>query len=165
METNYTRAELFEHVATMNQLRNTVYHVIRLMQRTSRDMVVDRLRAMGRRIAETFVETWTPKPQEPARLLRVLYATALGSKRVKIDVGGPGGLVRVVDKKCAMCKYPVEDVDAAGCEITAGFVARVVQLMKESGRLDWSLEVVGVDKSKTRGDQTCDHLYRIRGGD
>ncbi|MHA1732870.1 MAG: hypothetical protein ACTSU5_13070 [Promethearchaeota archaeon] len=158
---NYTRAELAGHKATANQLRNTVYHVIRKMRAHYGVPVPDRLREMGRRIAETYSEFWNPRERDMQRLLKEIYATVFASK-VRIDYDKAGGVVRVTDKKCALCKYRKEDLDEAGCEVIVGFVERLVDKIRPVRGLSWALESVGVEKTPVRGDPACEHVYRVR---
>ena len=57
---NYSRADLVQTNATMNQLRNTIYHLQRFMKRNDITEVRSRLKRMGKNIAHTYLNTWRP---------------------------------------------------------------------------------------------------------
>lgn len=143
----------------MNQLRNTVYHVIKRMQDHDPDTVLTRLRAMGARIGRTFVRYWTPKVRDPLKMIRDIYGQVVGSK-VKVNARDAGAFIEVLDKNCSMCKYQMRDVDAAGCEIVVGMVAEILNhsLQGKAGAL--KVQAVGVETSRTRGNANCIHLFR-----
>ncbi|MFX1601396.1 MAG: hypothetical protein ACFFB6_12425, partial [Promethearchaeota archaeon] len=57
---NFSRNELIETEATMNQMRNAIFHLARLMQRNGIQNSKDRLRRMGQNIAKTYINYWKP---------------------------------------------------------------------------------------------------------
>ncbi|HMF33473.1 MAG TPA: hypothetical protein VKK79_18755 [Candidatus Lokiarchaeia archaeon] len=152
-----SRAELFRSQAPFNQIRNAVYHLIQFIQEQQID-AVEGLRRMGRDIARTFARYWTPEANDLTDVVAEIYRTVTGSK-VKAEV--TGDTVRVVDKKCRLCKYQQEGVDVAGCEIIASLVAEFTAQCQAQGLLSKRLESLGVEESRTRGDRQCVHIYRV----
>ena len=57
---NFSRKELIETDATMNQMRNAIYVLTRLMEKNGVRDSKDRLRRMGRDIARTYINYWKP---------------------------------------------------------------------------------------------------------
>ena len=57
---NLTREELIQSDATMNQMRNMVYHLLRFMKINGVSGTRENLRKMGRNIARTYIKYWKP---------------------------------------------------------------------------------------------------------
>ena len=57
---NYTKGDIFQAEATMNQMRNAIYHLARFMEKNGKTDQVKRLRRMGRNIARTIFNYWKP---------------------------------------------------------------------------------------------------------
>ncbi|MHA1471919.1 MAG: hypothetical protein ACTSQW_02340, partial [Promethearchaeota archaeon] len=57
---NLTREELIQSDATMNQMRNMVYHLERFMKINGVSETREKLRRMGRNIARTYIKYWKP---------------------------------------------------------------------------------------------------------
>ncbi len=57
---NLTREDLTQSDATMNQMRNMVYHLERFMKINGVTETRENLRRMGRNIARTYVKYWKP---------------------------------------------------------------------------------------------------------
>ncbi len=151
------RESLLNSSAPFNQIRNAVYHLIRFMQENNVN-VPDDLRRMGRDIAHTFARYWLPSPGDPASALQEIYQFVTGSK-VKVDVKGQ--VIRVVDKKCRLCKLKYPDIDHVGCEVIAAMAAEFVAEAHAKGAIPKKLSLLGVDKSRARGDDQCVHVFKV----
>ena len=53
---NFTRKELIQTEATMNQMRNAIYHLARLMEKNRIKDSKEKLRRMGQNIAKTYIQ-------------------------------------------------------------------------------------------------------------
>ncbi len=160
--TNFTRADLLRYTATMNQMRNMVYHLVRRMVAKNVQNVDDRLQAMGRRIAVDFARAWVPETQTFEKFIKETYFGVLRSK-VKLDMDTPSRTLKVTDEKCPHCKYRYEDVSTAGCNVVVGFMEAYTHELKLTGKINFELKSLGVAESKMRGDTNCVHLYRVEG--
>lgn len=144
------REVLLENQAPFNQMRNTIYHLIRFIRDKGARDVPGALQRMGRNAARTMRAYWEPDPGSLEDQFQEAYRFVVGSKvKVRRDQRRQR-VVRVEDKKCRFCKYDYEDVDLAGCEIVVGFM---VELFGLAGG-----EVVA---TRTRGDSRCVHEYRV----
>ncbi len=152
-----SRENLLNSLAPFNQIRNALYQTIRFMQEKNANVPED-LRRMGRDIARTFVKCWVPPMGNPAQNLREIYQFVTGSK-VKVETAGR--VLRVVDKKCRLCNIKYSDIDHAGCEIIAAMVAEFFAQAHAKGATTANLTLLGVDKSRARGDAQCVHVFQL----
>ncbi len=159
---NFTRADLLRYTATMNQMRNMVYHLVRRIAAKNIQNVDDRLQAMGRRIAVDFARAWTPETRTFEKFIKETYFGVLRSK-VKLEMDAPSKTLKVTDEKCPHCKYRYEDVTTAGCNVVAGFMESYTHELKMAGKINFELKTLGVAESKMRGDENCVHIYRVEG--
>ena len=116
------------------------------------------LRRMGRDIARTFANYWLPPPGNPTQAVREVYRYVTGSK-VKVDLVGRN--IRVVDKKCRLCKGKYPNIDYVGCEIIAAMVAEFFVQARVKGATTVCLTLLEVEESRARGDGRCVHLYHL----
>jgi hypothetical protein len=166
---NYSREDLIQSEATMNQMRNMVYILARFMNKNGVKNIKERLRRMGKNISKTYGKYWKPtavvNTSNLKDVLTTIYQKILNSY-VSIEIDDVGKLIIIKDSKCALCKYHYEDIEVAGCEITIGMVSELISLMN-SGSLDPSgiyLEPLEVKESRSYGNSTCTHVYKYRVG-
>jgi hypothetical protein len=160
---NFTRADLLRYTATMNQMRNAVYHLVRRMVAQGVPNIDERLQAMGRRIAAEYARAWAPEARTFEKFIKDAYFGVIRSK-VKVEVDAPSNTVKVTDKNCPHCKYPYDDVaSVAGCNVVLGFMEGYTHEINAQGKISFELKALGVSESRTRGDATCTHLYRLEG--
>ncbi len=159
---NFTRPDLLRYTATMNQMRNAVYHLVRRMVAKNVQNIDDRLQAMGRRIAVDFARAWAPETRTFEKFIKETYFGVLRSK-VKVDVDVPSKTLKVTDDKCPHCRYRYEDISTAGCNVVAGFMEAYTHELKLAGKINFELKTLGVAESKMRGDENCVHIYRVEG--
>ena len=57
---NFSRKELIQTDATMNQMRNSIYILARFMENNGVSDSKERLRRMGKNIARTYFNYWKP---------------------------------------------------------------------------------------------------------
>jgi len=160
--TNFTRTDLLRYTATMNQMRNAVYHLVRRMATKNVLNIEDRLQAMGRRIAIDYARAWMPETRDFEKFVKETYFGVLRSK-VKLEIDAPTKTVKVTDDKCPHCMHRYEDISMPGCNVVVGFMETYTHELKVAGKLNFELKSLGVTKSKTRGDEVCEHLYRVEG--
>ncbi len=139
-----------------------MYYVIRRMRDHYQGSVAEKLRAMGRRMGDSYAEAWVPKERELQRVLKEIYGEVLNSK-IRVEYDKPSGTLKVIDKKCALCKYPKEGIDEAGCEIVVGFVEGLIARVQPIRNLSWKLKAVGVEKTPVRGDSYCEQVFSVEG--
>jgi predicted hydrocarbon binding protein len=166
---NYSRNDLLSADATMNQLRNAIYHLARLMAKNKRSDVKERFRQMGENIAKTYVDHWKPTDLVNRANLRetigMIYKEVLKSS-VTVEINKTEQLVIVNDKGCALCKYDYDDVHIAGCEILLGmvstFVNEINRLSNQKAYL--VLEPVRVQESRALGNGKCVQVFKYKAG-
>lgn len=164
---NYSREELIQTDATMNQMRNAVYELARFMEKNGLTNLKEKLRKMGNNISRTFIRYW--KPTDTVNLsnlkdvLTTIYQKILNSS-VSIEIVEVENLVKVRDYKCALCKYQYDDVEIAGCEIILGMVSEIIKLINGDAE-DLSsvlIEPLEVAESRAYGDKVCTQVYNYK---
>ena len=166
---NYTREELVQSDATMNQLRNAVYHLERFMKINAITDIRTRLRRMGRNIAQTYSNYWKPidsvNLENIKDVLATLYKNILNSG-VSVELDNLENRIIVKDSDCALCKYHFEDINEAGCEIILAMMAEFISDINKESNLnpDFSIEPYEVSESRSFGHKTCIHHYKYKVG-
>ena len=166
---NYTREELVQSDACLNQLRNAVYHLERFMKLNAITDIRTNLRRMGKNIAQTYSKYWKPidsvNLENIKDVLATLYKNILNSG-VSIELDNLENSIMVKDSDCALCKYHFEDIDEAGCEIILAMMAEFVALInKESeSKPNFSIEPFEVSESRSLGHKICIHRYKYKVG-
>ncbi|MHA1669623.1 MAG: hypothetical protein ACTSV5_03485 [Promethearchaeota archaeon] len=160
---NYSRNELVQSEATVNQMRNSVYILQRFMKNNGITEIKQRLRRMGQNIAHTYVKYW--KPIEIIDLnnisdsLATIYKNILNST-VSIEINSSNNTISVKDNDCALCKYQFEDIEVAGCEIIASMIAEFINLINAQSGAKFTLEPLDIKESRALGHKTCIHGYK-----
>ena len=166
---NFSRKELIQTEATMNQMRNAIFHLARLMERNGIQNSKDHLRRMGQNIARTYINYW--KPTEVVTLanlkdvITTIYQKILNSA-ISIQINEIDKLLTVQDYKCALCKYHYEDVEIAGCEILLGLVSEFITLISNESYEPSSifLEPYEVVESRAYGNKKCIQVFKYKIG-
>ena len=166
---NYTRHDLIQVEATMNQMRNTIYHLARYMKKNGVTDINDRLRRMGQNMGRTIYNYW--KAVELVTLSNVkdvittIYQKILSSS-VTTEINEREQKITTTDYKCAVCKYKYEDINVSGCQIIIGMVSELVnQISKASNNSSRIyLEPLNVKESKALGHKACIIEYRYKVG-
>jgi hypothetical protein len=166
---NFTRKELIETDATMNQMRNAVYILARLMEKNGISNSKDHLRNMGRNIAKTYVNYWKPTNNVTITnikdVLTTIYQKVLNSV-ISLDINESEREIRVQDYKCALCKYHYGDIEIAGCEILLGLISEFISLINKGSyeQSSITLEPYKVSESKAYGNKSCILIFKYRIG-
>ena len=165
---NYSRNELVQSEATMNQMRNSIYHLQRFMKNNGLTEIKQRLKRMGKNIAHTYVKYWKPIEvidlSNISDVLATLYKNILNST-VSIEIYSTNNTISVKDNDCALCKYHFEDIEVAGCEIIASMIAEFVNLINAQSGTLLSLEPINIKESRALGNKSCIHVYKyLEGG-
>lgn len=164
---NYTRKELIQTETTMNQMRNSLYSLVRFMEKNGIKDTGDSFRRMGKNIARTFIKYWQPTETVTIRNLKdvitTIYQKILNSS-ISVRIDDTENLVIVQDYKCALCKYHYDDVELAGCEILIGMVSEFISLISKKSNDSNSLflEPLEVKESRAYGDKSCIQLYKYK---
>ncbi len=167
---NYSRKDLTQTDATMNQMRNAVYELARFMEKNGITDVKVKLREMGRNIAKTYIRYWKPTDQVNNTNLKdvitTIYQKVLVSS-VSIEINQEEKTIRVRDYKCALCKYHYDDLEVAGCEIILGMVSEIINLINRENTAFSSvfLEPLKVEQSQAYGNKVCIQLYKYKIGE
>ena len=163
---NLTRNDLIQSDATMNQMRNMVYHLERFMKINGVAETRENLRRMGRNIARTYIKYW--KPIDSINLSNVrdvittIYKHILNSS-VSIDIDKSNKTIMVQDNDCSLCKYHFNDIDVAGCEIIAAMVSEIITCInKEKSSL--LVEPLDILESRTFGHKSCIQKFKYEEG-
>jgi hypothetical protein len=163
---NYSRADLVQTNATMNQLRNAIYHLQRFMKRNDITEVRSRLRRMGKNIAHTYLNTWRPIEKVTLTnikdVLATIYKNVLDST-VSIELDEVNKKITVQDNDCALCKYQFTDINVAGCEIIGSMITEFINVIN-SNQDGFKIEIQDIDQSKIFGHNSCIHIYNFTGG-
>ena len=166
---NYSREELVQSEATMNQLRNAIYHLERFMKLNAITDVRKRLRRMGKNIAQTYVKYWKPidlvNLDNIKDVLATLYKNILNSS-ISIELDNLENSIIVKDNNCALCKYHFEDINEAGCEIILAMMAEIISLINQESesKPKFSIEPFEVSESRSIGHKLCVHRYKYKEG-
>lgn len=166
---NFSRKELIETEATMNQMRNAIFHLVRLMEKNGIENSKEKLRKMGQNIAKTYIKFW--KPTEIITLtnlkdvITTIYQKILNSV-VSIEINKLEKSIKIQDYNCALCKYHYEDVEIAGCEILLGLISELITLIsKESyGGISIILKPNEVIESRAYGNKVCIQTFKYEMG-
>jgi len=164
---NFSRKELIESDATMNQMRNAIYELARIMERNGISDLKNRLRGMGKEMGKTFLNYW--KPTETVTLSNIkdvittIYQKILNSS-ISIEIDESKNIIKVRDQNCALCKYHYDDIEIAGCEIIIGMVSEIISLIsKESNDASaFSFEPFEILESRALGNKTCIQVYKYK---
>ncbi|MFX1418911.1 MAG: hypothetical protein ACFE9N_08340 [Promethearchaeota archaeon] len=166
---NFTRKELIETDATMNQMRNSIHILVSLMEKNGIKDSKDRLRKMGKNIARTYLHYWKPTDKVNMSNLKdvitTIYQKILNSS-VSVEMDTADNIVRVQDHSCSLCKYHYEDVEIAGCEILLGLISEYITLLnKESFEsAPIFLEPDKVIDSRAYGNKSCIQVFKYKIG-
>jgi hypothetical protein len=167
---NYTRHDLVQTEATMNQMRNAIYHLARFMNKNGVKNIEERLRRMGQNMARTIYKYWKPIEIVDASnvkdVISTIYQKILKSN-VSIEMNEGSRIITVKDYKCALCKYQYEDVDISGCEVLIALIAMFINLISKDSQSPSALFLapIRVAESKSYGDNLCtlEFNYKIGG--
>ena len=163
---NLTREDLIQSDATMNQMRNMIYHLERFMKINGVSETRENLRRMGRNIARTYIKYW--KPIDTINLSNVrdvittIYKNILNSS-VSIDIDKSNKSISVKDNDCSLCKYHINDIDVAGCEIIAAMIAEFISCINTE-KSSIILEPLDILESRTFGHKSCIQSFKYKEG-
>jgi ribosomal protein L25 (general stress protein Ctc) len=166
---NYSRKELTETEITMNQMRNSLYNLVRFMEKNGIKDLKEKIRRMGQNIARTYIRYWKPSDVVTITNLKdiitTIYQKVLNST-ISIEMNDLEKHVIVQDYKCALCKYHYDDLEIAGCEILLGMVSEFVSLISKESTDSSSiiLEPLEVRESRTNGNKSCIQIYKYKRG-
>ncbi|MFW9827856.1 MAG: hypothetical protein ACFFEY_09705 [Candidatus Thorarchaeota archaeon] len=162
---NFSRKELVQTEATMNQMRNAIFHLARLMDKNGMLDLKDRLRRMGQNIARTYINYWKPidiiNITNIKDIITTIYQKVLNNTP-NVEIDELNKVITVRDNSCALCKYHYDDIEIAGCEILIGFVAEFINLISK-GSTDLSsiiLKPSEIIESRTYGNKICVQNYK-----
>ncbi len=166
---NHSRAQLLGAEATLNQVRNAMYFLVRFMDKKGVKDVSARFQRMGRRIASTYVNYW--KPTESVNLSNIkdviatIYKNMFGSNII-VEINESEKHIIIKDTKCSMCKYKYDDVDIAGCEVLLGLVSEFINLINKDSKSSAPLllEPVRIAQSKALGHDSCIQVHKYNLG-
>ena len=163
---NLTRDDLIQSDATMNQMRNMVYHLERFMKLNEVSEIRENFRRMGRNIARTYIKYWKPidivNKANLNDVITTIYKKILNSS-VSVDFDETNKIVTVKDNDCSLCKYHFNDIDVAGCEIIAAMLSEIITTInKEKSSL--ILEPLDIIESRTFGHKSCIQSFKYREG-
>ena len=166
---NFSRKELIETDATMNQMRNSIHIIASLMEKNGLPDLKDRLRKMGQNIARTYLQYWRPtdivKISNLKDVITTIYQKVLNSSP-SVEINDAENIVKVQDYKCALCKYHYDDIEIAGCEIILGMVSVFISIISKESPDPSSvfLEPYKVEESRAYGNKSCIQLYKYKTG-
>ena len=166
---NFSRKELIQSDATMNQMRNAIYELARIMERNGISDLNNKLRGMGQNIGKTFIKHW--KAIDVVNLsnlkdvLTTIYQKILNSS-ISIEIDETKNLIKVRDTNCALCKYRYDDIEIAGCEIIMGMVSEIISSISKESNDSFSLsfEPFEILESRAYGNKACIQVYKYQIG-
>ena len=166
---NYTREELLKSQSPCNQLRNAIYHLERFMKLNGIKDIRERLRRMGKNIAQTYTNYWKPIDSVNLDNIKDVLATFyknIFNSSVSIELDTLENSIIVKDSDCALCKYQIEDIKEAGCEIILGMMSEIVSLINKESKENpkFSLQPIDVLESRTLGNKICIHQFKYTVG-
>jgi hypothetical protein len=151
---NYTREELVTKTATMNQMRNNLYHFLRFLSRKglTKQEIRLRLNRMGKNIAETIMEVQKFTDTTIEETIMSIYSQLFESK---VEITHKLNQLLVEDKKCPLCRYKRKDLGVSPCEVITSLVVHICT------HLGYSIGDSVVDNSVALGNISCIHSYQI----
>jgi preprotein translocase subunit SecA len=166
---NFSRKELIQSDATMNQMRNAIYELARLMEKNGISDLNQKLRNMGQEMAKTIINYWKPTKTVTLSNIKDVIATIyqkLLNSSISIEIDEINNLIRVRDQNCSLCKYHYDDIEIAGCEIIIGMVSEIIsQISNESKEISSVLlDPVEILESRALGNKTCIQVYKFKTG-
>ena len=166
---NFTRKELIQTDATMNQIRNSIHILASLMKKNGISDIKDRLRKMGKNIARTYLHYWKPTERVNISNLKdvitTIYQKVLNSS-ISVEINTTENIVRIQDYNCSLCKYHYEDVEIAGCEILLGLISEYITLLNEESYepAPIFLDPYEVVDSRAYGNKSCIQVFKYKVG-
>jgi preprotein translocase subunit SecA len=166
---NYTREDLLQSDATMNQMRNAIYQLQRLLKLNSITEIKEILRRMGRNIAHTYFQYWKPieyvDTSNVKDVIATLYRNILNSS-VSIETDEISKKIQIKDTDCPLCKYHFENIEVAGCEVIVAMIAEFILLInkKLGEKTPFIIKSLVVEESKALGHNFCIHNYEYQQG-
>ncbi|NVM34719.1 MAG: hypothetical protein HWN81_03925 [Candidatus Lokiarchaeota archaeon] len=166
---NYSRKDLVQTDATMNQMRNSIYILASFMEKNGVLDLKEKLRKMGQNIAKTYIRYWKPTNFVDISNLKDVIATIyqkVFNSSTSIEINDVENLIKVQDYRCALCKYHYDNIEIAGCEIILGMVSETISLINKESSNPSSLilEPYEVKESRAFGNKTCVQLYKYKTG-
>jgi hypothetical protein len=163
---NLTREDLIQSEATMNQMRNMVYHLVRFMKINGVSGTRENLRRMGRNIARTYIKYWKPidhvNKTNISDVITTIYKKILNSS-VSVELDEINNLILVKDNDCSLCKYLFSDIDVAGCEIISAMTSEIITCInKEKPQI--ILQPIDILESRTFGHKSCIQSFKYKEG-
>jgi hypothetical protein len=163
---NLTREDLIRSDATMNQMRNMVYHLVRFMKINGVSGTRENLRRMGRNIARTYINYWKPidrvNKSNIDNVISTIYKKILNSS-VSVEIDDINKIILVKDNDCSLCKYHFSDIDVAGCEIIAAMIAEIVSQINQN-KSPIELQPLDILESRTFGNKSCIQSFKYTEG-
>ena len=166
---NFSRKDLVQTDATMNQMRNSIHLIGNLMEKNGVPDLEKKLREMGRNIAKTYIRYWKPTDvvniSNLKDVITTIYQKILNSS-VSIELIEADKQVKVKDHNCALCKYHYEDIEIAGCEMIMGMVSEIITLINKGSKEKSSVffEPFEVTESRAYGNKACIQVYKYNIG-
>ncbi|NHJ23566.1 MAG: hypothetical protein EAX89_03255 [Candidatus Lokiarchaeota archaeon] len=166
---NYTREDLIKSDATMNQMRNAIYHLQRFLKINNITEIKQRLRRIGQNIARTYIQYWKPIEYVDIsnfkNVIATLYKNVLNSS-VSIEIDDINKKIQIKDSDCPLCKYYFQDIEAAGCEIITAMVSEFILLINQElgEKSPFLVDNLDVKESRVLGHKICIHEYVYRQG-
>lgn len=164
-----TRNDLVQSDATMNQMRNAIYHLQRFMKMNKISEIRQRFHRMGQNIASTYIKSWMPiemvEITNVKNVIATIYKSILNSS-VSIEISENEKIITVKDNDCPLCKYHFEDIQISGCEIIAAMVAEYILLINKQNNSEklFSIHPVEIKESRTFGHKTCIQQFKYNNG-
>lgn len=161
----FAREELIQHEAVMNQMRNAIYYLARFMQKNGISELKERLRRMGRNIAQTYQKFWFPAnivtTNNIGDVLATIYKKIFNSS-IYLEFNNEKKTIKVKDSKCSLCKYQYDDIQIAGCEIILGLVSEFISIINKDLNDPSAvfLEQIEVNESFSYGNKQCVHIFK-----
>jgi len=164
---NFSRKELIKSDATMNQMRNAIYELARLMEKNGISDLKSRLRGMGKEMAKTIINYWKPTETITMSNLKDVVATIyqkILNSSISIEIDEFQNLIRVKDQNCSLCKYHYDDIEIAGCEIIIGMVSEIISHISKESKDSFSLllEPFEILESRAFGNKSCIQVYKYK---
>lgn len=162
---NYNRNDLLLADATMNQLRNAIYHLARFMNKNGVEDIKERLRRMGKNISRTYIKYWNPTETVNLNNIREVIATIYNKilqSSVSVELNEAENLIVIHDSSCPLCKYQYDDIQVAGCEIILGLISEYINQINGSSRKRnvILIEPVQVQESRALGNNSCIQIFK-----
>ncbi|HUX98365.1 MAG TPA: hypothetical protein VMV49_02310 [Candidatus Deferrimicrobium sp.] len=159
MSTN--RKDLMNKKFKVNQIRNAIYayiNYLKIDKQISKDVITQKLKEMGNKIALTYMNYWNPEYKDALDLMREVHRSVF---KTAARVRQTESEIAVTSRSCPLCKYKRENIETPGCNILVGFIETLYDIIAKKNPAIPQIEGI-IETSKIFGEKYCQYNFKIK---